>query len=177
MVTASRLLAAAVVRSGLYPLSMPEFGAERSGAPVEGHTRIDRVPPLLRSPIDDPDVVVVFDWTLLDVVNVIDGLPSQGIAVVNSTLEPEIVADRLGEPSLRVACIDGDGIARRLLGRPLPNSPLLGALIRTFPVIDLETMEHALQSGLEASFPPKVVRANLEALVEGYRSVRTTEPR
>src|SRR3990167_7956124 len=73
VVTASRLLAAAAVRAGLYPLSLPEFGAERSGAPVEAHTRIDRISPTLRSPIDAPDVVVVFDWTLLDV-DVIQGL-------------------------------------------------------------------------------------------------------
>lgn len=175
VVTASRLLAAATVRAGLYPLSLPEFGAERSGAPVEAHTRIDRTPPTLRSPIDNPDVVIVFDWTLLDVVDVIAGLPAAGIAVVNTTLAPEAVADRFGDPRLRIACVDGDGIAKRLLGRALPNSPLLGALLRAFPVIELATMEQALRSGLEAAFPARIVQANVEALSEGYRTVRTTE--
>jgi pyruvate ferredoxin oxidoreductase gamma subunit len=176
VVTASRLLAAAAVRAGLYPLSLPEFGAERSGAPVEAHTRIDRISPTLRSPIDAPDVVVVFDWTLLDVVDVIQGLPARGIAVVNTTLAPEVVAERFGEPALRVACIDGDGIAKRLLGRPIPNSPLLGALLRAYPVIELPVMVQALQTGLEATFPSRIVEANLDALNEGYRTVRTTEP-
>jgi pyruvate ferredoxin oxidoreductase gamma subunit len=176
VVTASRLLAAATVRAGLYPLSLPEFGAERSGAPVEAHTRIDRTPPTLRSPIDAPDAVVVFDWTLLDVVDVIQGLPSAGVAVVNTTLAPEKVADRFGDPKLRIACIEGDDIARRLLGRPIPNSPLLGALLRAFPVIELAVMERALRAGLEAAFPARIVEANLEALGEGYRTVRTTEP-
>lgn len=176
VVTASRLLAAAAVRAGLYPLSLPEFGAERSGAPVEAHTRIDRTSPTLRSPIDSPDVVVVFDWTLLDVVDVIQGLPARGIAVVNTTLAPEVVAARFGEPALRVACIDGDGIAMRLLGRPIPNSPLLGALLRAYPVIELPVMEQASRTGLEATFPTRIVEANLEALDEGYRTVRTTEP-
>jgi pyruvate ferredoxin oxidoreductase gamma subunit len=169
------LLAAATVRAGLYPLSLPEFGAERSGAPVEAHTRIDRTPPTLRSPIDNPDVVIVFDWTLLDVVDVISGLPSSGIAVVNTTLTPEAVADRFGDPALRIACIDGDGIAKRLLGRPIPNSPLLGALVRVYPVIGLPVMEQALRTGLEANFTTRIVEANLEALLEGFQTVKTTE--
>jgi pyruvate ferredoxin oxidoreductase gamma subunit len=154
---------------------LPEFGAERSGAPVEAHTRIEGAAPTLRAPVDDPDVVVVFDWTLLDAVDVLRGLAPAGIAVVNTTLAPQAVASRLATPGSRIACVDGDGIAVRLLGRPIPNSPLLGALIRAFPVVDLATMEHAVRSGLEAAFPARVVDANLQALGEGYRTVATVE--
>ena len=43
-VTASRLLATGALAADYYPQSLPDFSAERAGAPVAAYTRIDRAP-------------------------------------------------------------------------------------------------------------------------------------
>ncbi|MBI4304780.1 MAG: 2-oxoacid:acceptor oxidoreductase family protein, partial [Chloroflexi bacterium] len=84
VVTASRLLAAAALRIGLYPQSLPEFGAERSGAPLVAYTRIGEAPAILRGPISDPSIVAVVDESLFGNVNMLAGLQRGGGLIVNS---------------------------------------------------------------------------------------------
>ena len=52
----------------------PEFGPERTGAPVRAYTRISKTPITLHCPISHPSIVMVMDATLLTTVNVLEGL-------------------------------------------------------------------------------------------------------
>ena len=171
-VTASRLLASGALAADYYPQSLPDFSAERAGAPVAAYTRIDRAPPTVRGPVTEPAAVVVIDPTLLDAVDVVAGLPPGGLLVINTRDAPEEVAEAVERRDITIAVADGSGIALRTIRRPLPNVPMLGALLRAVPLIAMETMTASLRKQLGELFPERVVEANVAALSEGYESVK-----
>ena len=172
VVTGSRLLATAALKAGLYPQSLPDFGAERSGAPIAAYTRIGREPPILRGPVDQPNLVVVVDSTLIGTADLASGLLPEGTVLVNSIRSASEMASRLGVDSSRVWCVDAHGISTRILGKRLPNAPLLGALVHAVPVVTIADLEAAFRSLASPTFTKKVIEANIRALTEGYESAR-----
>ena len=167
-ITASRLLASGALANDYYPQSLPDFSAERAGAPVAAYTRIDRVPPRVRGPVTEPSAVVVIDPTLLDAVNVVAGLVPGGLLVINTREGPETIADAVGRQDIAICTADGSAIAMRTIGRPLPNVPMLGALLRAQPLIDRKIMIDSLRRQLGEIFPERIVEANVVAFDEGY---------
>ena len=171
-VLASRLLATGALAAGYYLQSLPDFSAERAGAPVAAYTRIDRVPPTVRGPVTEPGAVVVIDPTLLDVVDVVAGLVPGGLLVLNTRDDPEAIAEAVGRNDIAICTADGSGIAMRTIRRPLPNVPMLGALLKAAPVVDRETMTASLRKQMGEVFPERVVEANVAAFGEGYESAQ-----
>lgn len=172
VVTASRLLATGALEAGYYPQSLPDFGAERSGAPVAAYTRIDAKPPVIRGPVTEPHAVIVLDSTLVGQVPLLDGVAPGGVAVLNSALAPAEATHLLNAMWVSVWTVDGDGISERHLGRRMPNVAVLGGLIRAFPVVEVGALADAIQGFMSQAFPEPVVQANLQALRDGYETVR-----
>lgn len=170
VITASRILATAGLKAGYYMQSLPDFGAERSGAPIAAHTRIDVNPPAERGPIEEPDAVIVLDASLIGQVDVTAGLAPDGAVVIN--LPDGSGPDLDLKEGQELWRIDGSGIGNRLLGRNLPNTPILGAFAKAVAVLPLETVASALTELMSETFTPHIVSANTEALHEGYSSVR-----
>ena len=81
--TASQLLADAAFMSGKYVQSFPEYGPERSGAPITAYNRISDTRCSIHSNIYEPDYVVVVDETLLESVDVTAGLKKEGAIIIN----------------------------------------------------------------------------------------------
>ncbi|MGD8988840.1 MAG: 2-oxoacid:acceptor oxidoreductase family protein, partial [Syntrophobacterales bacterium] len=73
-VTSAELTALAAIEQGKYAQAFPSFGPERRGAPVMAYVRVSDEPIRTREKIYEPDIVVVLDPTLLDIVNVAAGL-------------------------------------------------------------------------------------------------------
>ena len=174
-VTASRLLATGALASDYYPQSLPDFSAERAGAPVAAYTRIDRAPPTVRGPVTEPSAVVVIDPTLLDSVDVVAGLPPGGLLVMNTRETPKAIARAVGRSDVAVCAADGSALALRTIRRPLPNVPMLGALLKAAPLINPQIMISSLRAQLGELFPERVVEANVTAFNEGYESAQLKE--
>lgn len=64
VVTAAALLARAAFHQGWWSQSMPFFGVERTGTPVEAYVRIANQPIRNRQKIDRPDILLVNDYRL-----------------------------------------------------------------------------------------------------------------
>jgi len=144
-VTSAELLARAAIDEGKYAQAFPAFGPERRGAPVMAFDRIDSKNPIrVRAEITEPDVVVVLDPTLLRVVDVTSGLKENGTLIINTqkTLE-EIEPDF--NPQWRLAAVDALKIARELLGVPIVNTTLLGAIIKATGVVRIESLTKPLE--------------------------------
>ena len=89
--TASNLLAQSALSLGKYVQAMPEFGAERGGAPVVAYTRISDKPIRIHYGIRHPRVILVLDETLIGQVNVAEGLAEGGTILVNTKMTPQQV--------------------------------------------------------------------------------------
>lgn len=176
VVTASRILASAALNSGFYMQSLPDFGAERSGAPISAYTRIDNEPPIDRGPVYEPDVVIVLDSSLIGQVDFSSGLSQSGTLILNSPLDPD--PDGLGIELLgdqRLATLNASSIGMELLNRNLPNTPILGAFAQVVPVMELESIDKALIELMSETFPPPIIEANLKALKAGFNQVKVLE--
>ena len=68
MVTAGKLLAETAMGAGQYFQAFPDYGPERMGAPIRAFTRLSSKPITIHSQIDEPNVVLVLDPTLLGTV-------------------------------------------------------------------------------------------------------------
>ncbi len=69
VVTAGELLGEVAMEMGRYFQSFPEYGAERMGAPIKSYTRISEDPIEMHCPILEPDIVIVVNPNLIDVVD------------------------------------------------------------------------------------------------------------
>ena len=79
-VTSAELLALAAIEEGKYAQAMPSFGPERRGAPVLAFNRIDAKNPIRkRAAVNNPDIVIVLDPGLLDIIDVTAGLKKRRI--------------------------------------------------------------------------------------------------
>ncbi len=172
VVTASQLMAEAALKEGKYFQSFPEYGPERMGAPIRAFTRLSGSPISQHCQITEPDVVVVLDSTLLGTVDVTDGLKNGGVLVVNTSLSPAEVRAKLNHNQGKVYAVDASRIALDVVGRNIPNTPMLGALLRATGVMDKESMMREIRGHLSArGLSPKIVEANVEAFQRGYDQV------
>jgi pyruvate ferredoxin oxidoreductase gamma subunit len=144
-VTSAELLAKAAINEGKYAQAFPAFGAERRGAPLLAFDRVsNKVPIRVRAEITAPNVVVVLDSSLLRVVNVTAGLNEKGTLVINSRkMLSEIEAD-FGN-KWRLAVIDASRIAREVLGVPIVNTTMLGALLKATGIVKPESLFEPLR--------------------------------
>ena len=126
-VTAARLLAMAALYDGKYATACPFYGAERRGAPVVSFVRIDECPIKVYSQIRNPDLVVVLDASVMDVVDVLNGLKKGGNVLINCAHKQEFAG-------FVTRNVDLTGIALRenlvVAGSPILNTPVLGALAK-----------------------------------------------
>ena len=171
VVTASKLLAETALDEGKYFQGMPDYGAERMGAPIKAYTRISLKPIKPYCMITEPDIVVVLDPTLIGSVDVTEGLKKDGIVLVNSPLSPNEIRSRLGYKG-ELWTVDATSIAMKFMGRNLPNTPILGALVRATRVVNKESLIRELKAKFGATMKEEVVKANVAALEKAYEKVR-----
>ncbi len=127
-VTAAKLMALAAFRDGKYATAAPFYGAERRGAPIVSFIRIDDQPIRIYSQIHQPDLVVVLDSSIIDLVNVFDGLKPDGKVLINAPSLPPSV------DGYTAHAVDLTGIALKtnliVAGSPILNTPVIGALAK-----------------------------------------------
>jgi len=171
--TAALLLAGAALKEDKYIQGFPEYGPEREGAPIKAFTRISDVPILIHCDVANPDAVVVLDSTLLEAANVTEGLPEEGVLLVNTDEEPKKIRDLLKLNHGKVYTVDATGISLEILGKNLPNMPMLGALIKTVPVLSLDTVLKGVREKFGKKFSSKIIDGNISAIKRAYEEVKS----
>jgi pyruvate ferredoxin oxidoreductase gamma subunit len=169
--TASLLLAEAAAMEGQYSQGFPDYGPERMGAPMRGFTRISEEPIHVHCAIYSPKIVVVLDDTLLTAVDVADGTPEDGIIVVNTLKTAADVRKTLNLKGRKIYTIDATGIAIDEIGRPIPNAPMLGALIKVSNLLSLEAVTKQIKKKFSHGFRPEVLEGNVRAIKRAYEEV------
>lgn len=172
VVTAGKLLAETALGAGQYFQAFPDYGPERMGAPIRAFTRISPKPITIHSSIETPDVVLVLDPTLLGSVPVADGLGSEGILLVNTSMAPEKVRQLTGFRAGKTFTVDASHIAIEELGRDITNTPMLGALARVTGLFDVATLSDQVRAWFGHKVAAEVVEANVRALRRAAEEVK-----
>jgi pyruvate ferredoxin oxidoreductase gamma subunit len=169
-VTSVELLALAAIEEGKYAQGFPSFGPERRGAPVLAFSRVDDKPLKLRCKILNPDVVVILDASLLRIQNPPGDLKPDGIIVLNTPKSAAEVRREYGYKH-RLALVDANKIAREVLGVPIVNTTMIGALLKATGIVKVESLEEPLRE----RFGPLAVK-NFNALKVAYEQTIIEEP-
>ncbi len=156
-VTAATLLAIGAFKDGKYSQAFPRFGVERRGAPVEAFTRIGDEFIRRKSAIYEPDMIVVLDPTLFEVVDVMEGLKEGGKVIINSEKDPS----EFGLDGVDVHTIDATKLAFEILGRDIVNTGMLGA----FSAFTGEVKKESIVEAVKEHFSGGIAEKNVQ-LVE-----------
>ena len=166
-VVASKILANAYFKQGLYVQAFPFFGMERKGAVVSAFVRLDSVPVVERGEIKHPDAVIVLDSSLLRKVDIAQGAKPGALILLNcKDCENRIPT----EGSFRVAGVDATAIALKYgLGSktaPVVNTIMTGAFARLAGDLELPNLLEAIETGVPANR-----KENMAAAEAAYRAV------
>lgn len=162
VVKASHIVVKAAVAGGIYGQFIPFFGVERKGSPVFGFLRLSTEPIRRKTQIYSPDMLMIFDDTLVKLPATYAGLKDGGTVIINSKKS----AAELDIPPQagKVAIVDATGISEELFGRNMPNTSMLGAFAKVSPIIDKDV----LFDEIAAAFGEK----NHTAAQRAYESVK-----
>ncbi len=163
VVSAAALLALAAFEEGFESQAFPRFGSERRGAPVEAYVRISSLMIRGHNPVYTPDAVVIQDVGLLRSEPLLKGLKKGGLVVLNGAQSVNNDND-----NFHWLCLPASEIGERHLGRPLPNTVLLGALAASTGWVSQDALEQAVTNHL-ISKGEAIVKANINAVREGYK--------
>ncbi len=168
-VTSAELLAQAAISEDKFAQAFPSFGPERRGAPVLAFVRISNKQLRIRAGIVEPDVVVVLDPGLLRIVDVASGLKDGGILVFNTK---KSVAEIKSEFNIkcRLATVNATKIARELLGVPITNTTMVGALLKATDVVRLESVVEPLKKRFG-----RLAERNINAMKRAYEETIVKE--
>ncbi len=166
-VVASKILADAISKEGNYVQAYPEFGVERRGAPVFAFIRIDDKPIFDKSRIYEPDHVVVVEPTLVEAIDVTEGLKDGGTIIVNSDKKPE---DLDFPDRYKVVTVNATEIAiKHKLGTratPIVNTAIVGAVVKLLGLAKIESVLEAVREGV-----PMKREENAAAAKEAFETV------
>ena len=172
--TACLLLADAAFSSGKYVQGFPEYGPERSGAPITAYNRISDERCTIHSNIYEPDYVVVVDEGLIECVDVTSGLKEDGAIIINSKRDPEEIRPQLNGYKGRVCTIDANRISREILGKEFPNTPMLAAAVAVSRVVDPEQFKSDMEESFRHKFAtkPQVIAGNMQVLKVSMEEIK-----
>jgi pyruvate ferredoxin oxidoreductase gamma subunit len=172
--TASLLLADVAFSTGMYIQGFPEYGPERMGAPITAYNRLSDQPLRVHSNIYEPDYVAVVDETLLDAVDVTAGLKPEGAIVVNTDKSPAELLPRLNGYTGKVYALDARKVALASIGKNIPNTPMLAAVVRASGVMDEQLFLDNMRASFKHKFAtkPEVVEGNMKALSMALEEVK-----
>ncbi|WP_300455450.1 2-oxoacid:acceptor oxidoreductase family protein [Desulfobacula sp.] len=154
-VMAAKMLASAFAIEGKAVATFPMYGFERRGMPVIAFTRFDTEQILEKTQIYTPDLLMVIDPTLLSLPTLFDGLKPGGVLILN---RDKPLADHPSENLEKVGVVNATHIALCEIGRDIPNTCLLGALVKTTGWLNLTSLLTALGEYLDGSMLEKNIR-------------------
>ncbi len=172
-VTAAKVLADACLSGGRYVQAFPEYGPERSGAPLRAYNRVSGKELRMHCPVLHPNVVAIADATLLDGVNVAEGAKEDTIFIINTAKDPSYMRAKLKlSAKQKVYTLDATKIAIECFGRALPNAPMLGAVSKATAIVGLDALLEDVRKSFGKKFAQKIIDGNLEATKRGYEEVK-----
>jgi len=173
VVTAAVTLADVLAsEEGKYVQAFPEFGAEKRGAPILAFNRISLKPIRTHSQVYEPDIVVVTDPSLLGLIDITEGAKDDALFLFNTTFDISLLRKRLGLGARKVYALDAYSIAREEIGRPIPNVPMVAALIKITGLLEPERFKEKLKASLSKKLRKELVEGNLRTVERAFKEVK-----
>jgi pyruvate ferredoxin oxidoreductase gamma subunit len=111
----------------------------------------------------------------MDCVDVTDGIGKTGKVIVNTTFSAEEIAKQLMVDKSQVFVVNASHIAVETIGKNIPNTPMLGALVKVIGNLDINGVLEDTKGKLMAKFrhKPEVIDGNLASIKRAYDEVKS----
>ena len=171
-VTGAKGLADIVANTGKEVQAFAFYGSAKRGAAMTAYNRIDDKPILNHEKFMNPDYVLVIDPALAFTANITENEKDTTKYIITTHLSKDELISQI--PKLQgkeVYVIDCMQIALDTIGRAIPNTPMLGALMKVSGMFELEYFQEAMKKVL-SKLPQKIVDANMIAIERAYNEVK-----
>ena len=157
-----------VFKKGKYVQGFPEYGPERTGAPLTAYNRLSDK----KINIHSPDYIIIVDETQIDN-KVLKGIKDDTILIINTDEQIENISSRLSlteRQKERMICIPATRISRKNLGKVFPNIPMLTGIIHNLNIYSKEEYLEEIEEKLRESFSDReeLVKGNLNVAKETW---------
>ncbi|MBN2380540.1 2-oxoacid:acceptor oxidoreductase family protein [candidate division WOR-3 bacterium] len=173
--TAALLFGEAAMETGKYIQAFPEYGPERTGAPVKSFNRLSDGPIRVHTQVINPDVVVVLDASLLECLDVTEGIKEGGTLLINTQESVNELKKKLAKTEgYKLAIVDASKIAMELLKRDVPNTVMLGAMVKVTGALDWDSALASIEEKLNSKFRGRkeIIEGNIKAIKRAYDEVK-----
>lgn len=161
VMTMQALAAVAIQNSDFHVQEWPFFSPARKGFPTRSFLRLSLKPIEKACEITRPHLSIMMDEGVSKMVDFAEGVVPGGIFLLNTPLSPAAAAKRF-RLSGRVVTIDGDGLAKRFLKKPLGNISVFAALAEILPHFDLKMAGKGLEELLrKRRLPDSLIESNM----------------
>lgn len=166
--TAGIVIAEAYIEQGKFAQAFAEYGPERSGAPMKTFVRLSDKEIRLHGDVENPDMVVVMDPSLLASIDVAEGIEKDGILLINTPKSKEEIASEIKNKNCKIYVVDATGVAKELFGKNLPNTVIIGSIAKLIPSISYKDAINKMKEKFGAKLSQDIINKNIEALERGY---------
>ena len=167
VVTAAELIAAAAFKDGKFAQAFPSFGVERTGAPIEAFARIDKKQIRTREQVNNPDILIIQDPTLIDNERIKRGCGGKTVIIINTAKEKKDIKIK-GVAAKNIYAVNATKIALATLGKNIVNTTILGAFARATGLVSLNSLKEAIKEKFKDK-GIETVNKNISAIEETYK--------
>jgi len=164
VVTAAELIALAAFYEGRQAQAFPNFGVERTGAPIQSYVRLSDQPIITREQIYAPTILIIQDATLLNTVDVFAGADKNTRIIINA---PKNIWANLKVPAKNIYLSPATEIALNIFGKNIVNTVILGALAKYTGLVSLESLKKAITEKFRDK-GQTIVDKNIQAVTQAY---------
>lgn len=175
VVAASELLAIAFFKDGKKSQAFPNFGVERSGAPIQSFVRVSDKDILSRDHVYNPDILIIQDDSLIGKSNVFSGIKKSTLIIINSREKLNNLFVKIKKEKdlpknfseKNILIVDASKVALEIFKKNIVNTAILGTLAKVPNLLNLK----AIFLAVEEKFQDKgrdIIEKNILAIEHTY---------
>lgn len=168
--SAGQLLAESALKENKFFQTFPNYGPERTGAPMKAFFRISDKEIKTYSSINHPDYILVIDDSLLSILN-LNQFDNEVKLFVNTQKDKKEIKNQTkfqGE----IFVVDATSIALNTIGINKPNTSMVGALIKQSKILKLDTLIKCFKEKFGKKFNKEIIDKNVDAIKKGFEEVK-----
>ncbi|MDA3803042.1 MAG: 2-oxoacid:acceptor oxidoreductase family protein [Patescibacteria group bacterium] len=167
VVTAAELVAMAAFYDGKEAQAFPNFGVERSGAPIQSYARIDNKKIITREQVNNPDILIIQDDSLISDKSIFDGCDKNTITIINTSDSDKI--DKKYLPGKKNYYSNATEIALDIIGKNIVNTVILGAFAKNTKLVSLDSLKKAIKEKFKEK-GESIITKNIKAVTQAFNS-------
>ena len=171
-VTGAKGLADVVSTTGKDVQAFAFYGSAKRGAAMTAYNRVDDKPIMNHEKFMHPDYVLVIDPALTYTTDITIYEKEETVYIITTHMSTEeLIKSQPRLEGKKVHTVDCIKIAQETIGKPIPNTPMLGALMKVSGMYEMDFFKENMERVL-VKLPQKIIDANMVAIQRAYDEVQ-----